>query len=53
MEPALSLVDAHRVADEAEHQLLHDVPRLAAALVHANPGAGAAAEAHAVAAHHR
>jgi cation diffusion facilitator family transporter len=52
VDPALSLVDAHRVSHEAEHRLLHDVPRLAAALVHANPGAGAAAAAHAVVAHH-
>jgi cation diffusion facilitator family transporter len=33
----LTVVEAHRVADDAEHRLLHDVPRLAAALVHADP----------------
>ena len=51
--PTLSLVEAHRVAHDAEHQLLHDVPRLSAAMVHAHPGAGAAAAAHAALAHHR
>jgi len=33
----LSLADAHRIAESAEHRLLHDVPRLHAALVHADP----------------
>ena len=53
VDPNLSLVEAHRVAHDAEHQLLHDVPRLSAALVHAHPGGGADADAHAVVAHHR
>jgi len=53
VDPNLSLVEAHRVAHDAEHQLLHDVPRLSAALVHAHPGAGADADAHAAVAHHR
>ncbi|MGH8892592.1 MAG: cation diffusion facilitator family transporter [Actinomycetes bacterium] len=33
----LSLADAHDIAESAEHRLLHDVPRLHAALVHADP----------------
>jgi cation diffusion facilitator family transporter len=33
----LSLVDGHRIAEEAQHRLLHDVPRLTAAMVHADP----------------
>jgi cation diffusion facilitator family transporter len=33
----LSLVGAHRIAEQAEHRLLHEVPRLTAALVHADP----------------
>jgi len=33
----LSLVEGHRIADEAQHRLLHGVPRLTAALVHADP----------------
>ena len=32
-----SLVEAHNVAEMTEHQLLHDVPRLHAAMVHADP----------------
>jgi cation diffusion facilitator family transporter len=34
---ALSLVDAHAIAAEAHHRLLHEVPRLAGALVHTSP----------------
>ncbi|MBC7373462.1 MAG: cation transporter, partial [Frankiales bacterium] len=33
----LSLVDGHRIAEAAQHRLLHEVPRLTAALVHADP----------------
>ena len=33
----LSVVEAHAIAEETEHRLLHDVPRLHAALVHADP----------------
>ena len=33
----LSLVEGHRIAEQAEHRLLHEVPRLTAALVHADP----------------
>jgi cation diffusion facilitator family transporter len=33
----LSVVQAHRIADDAEHRLLHEVQRLDAALVHADP----------------
>ena len=33
----LSLVEGHRIADQAQHRLLHEVPRLTAALVHADP----------------
>ncbi len=33
----LSLVEAHRIAEQAEHRLVHEVPRLTAALVHADP----------------
>ena len=35
--PDLSLVAGHRIVDDAEHRLLHEVPRLAAALVHCDP----------------
>ena len=37
VDPTLGVVDAHRIAEDAEHRLLHDVPRLHAALVHADP----------------
>ncbi len=33
----LSLVEGHRIAEQAQHRLLHEVPRLTAALVHADP----------------
>lgn len=33
----LTVVEAHRVAVDAEHALLHALPRLTAALVHADP----------------
>ena len=46
----LSLVDGHRIAELAEHRLVHEVPRLTAALVHADPqGDGH----HSLTAHHR
>ena len=37
VDPALSVVAAHEVAEATEHALLHEVPRLHAALVHADP----------------
>jgi cation diffusion facilitator family transporter len=37
VDPDLTLVQAHDVAERAEHALLHDVPRLAGAMVHADP----------------
>jgi cation diffusion facilitator family transporter len=37
VDAGLSLGDAHRLAHEVEHRLLHEVPRLSAALVHAEP----------------
>ncbi|HEY5025517.1 MAG TPA: cation diffusion facilitator family transporter [Acidimicrobiales bacterium] len=36
-DPALSLVDAHAIAEEAHHRLLHDVARLAEAVIHTSP----------------
>jgi cation diffusion facilitator family transporter len=33
----LSLVDAHSIAEEAHHRLLHNVPRLAEAVIHTSP----------------
>jgi cation diffusion facilitator family transporter len=48
-----SAVQAHQVAVNAEHNLLHALPRLAAALVHADPQAQAGDDHHAVLASHR
>jgi cation diffusion facilitator family transporter len=46
-------VQAHRVAVDAEHQLIHAIPRLTAALVHADPYPHAGVDHHAVLASHR
>ncbi len=51
--PDLSLVAAHALAHEAEHRLLHAVPRLAGAVVHVHPGGPIGAEHHAAVAHHK
>jgi divalent metal cation (Fe/Co/Zn/Cd) transporter len=48
----ISVLDAHRVAVEAEHALLHAVPRLTSALVHADPVSGGPEDPHALLAHH-
>lgn len=50
---ALSLVKAHEVAVEAEHRLIHDLPRLRAATVHADPHGPDGADHHAVLTAHR
>jgi cation diffusion facilitator family transporter len=49
----LSLVDGHAIAVEAEHNLLHAVPRLGSAIVHADPQAHSDTDHHAAVAHHR
>jgi cation diffusion facilitator family transporter len=46
-------VQAHRVAVDAEHALIHAIPRLSAATVHADPDAGAGTDHHAPLAGHR
>jgi len=48
-----AVVRAHQVAVDAEHNLLHALPRLAAALVHADPQAQEGTDHHAVLASHR
>ena len=48
-----SAVQAHQAAVDAVHNLLHALPRLAAALVHADPQAQPGADHHAVLASHR
>ena len=46
-------VQAHQAAVAAEHDLLHALPRLKAALVHADPQAGPGRDLHEVLASHR
>jgi cation diffusion facilitator family transporter len=53
VDPGENVVQAHQVAVNAEHNLLHALPRLAAALVHADPQAQAGDDHHAVLASHR
>jgi divalent metal cation (Fe/Co/Zn/Cd) transporter len=48
-----SAVQAHQVAVSAEHGLLHALPRLTAALVHADPQAQEGIDHHAALASHR
>ena len=49
----LTVVEAHAIADEAQHQLIHRVPRLDEATVHFNPAALPGVDHHAATAHHR
>ncbi|MEV4382624.1 cation diffusion facilitator family transporter [Streptosporangium sp. NPDC049644] len=48
----LSLVQAHAVAVEAEHRLIHELPRLRAATVHTDPGGPEGTDHHAILAAH-
>ncbi|HWE88311.1 MAG TPA: cation diffusion facilitator family transporter [Pseudonocardiaceae bacterium] len=49
---AASLVRAHEIAHEAEHRLLHGIPRLMRAHVHPHPAPAADRDDHAGVAHH-
>jgi cation diffusion facilitator family transporter len=53
VDAGLSVVDAHRITVDAEHRLIHDVPRLTAAIVHADPAPEGGEDHHAVLDHHR
>ncbi len=53
VDPAATMVEAHQVTVSAEHALLHAIPRLSGALVHADPQSRAGADHHAVLAPHR
>ncbi|BBY41185.1 putative cation efflux system protein [Mycobacterium mantenii] len=47
VDPSLSLADAHRIAHDSEHDLIHAVPKLTTAMIHAYPAhEGNAAEEH-------
>ncbi|MGH3392295.1 MAG: cation diffusion facilitator family transporter [Actinomadura sp.] len=48
-----TVVEAHRVAVDAEHALLHAIPRLSAALVHTDPHTPDGTDHHAALAGHR
>jgi cation diffusion facilitator family transporter len=37
IDPTLSLIEAHRIAHDAEHDLIHAVPKLTTAMIHAYP----------------
>lgn len=37
VDPALSVVAAHGIAEDAKHRLLHEVPKLTQAIVHCDP----------------
>jgi cation diffusion facilitator family transporter len=49
----VTLVVAHEIAERARHGLLHDVPRLASAIVHADPCSHDGRDHHSVVDHHR
>ncbi len=53
LDPELSLVAAHKIAVEAEHRLIHDVPKLTAAMVHADPEPAGGEDHHEDLAHHQ
>ena len=48
-----TVIEAHDIAEEAQHRLLHDVPRLTAAIVHADPFAHEGTDHHTLTAHHQ
>ena len=47
-----SVSDAHAIAEETQHRLLHDVPRLTRVTVHVDPCGHAGGDHHAATAHH-
>jgi divalent metal cation (Fe/Co/Zn/Cd) transporter len=52
VDSTLSVIEGHQIAVMAHHALLHGVPRLASALVHANPSVVEGQDHHAELAHH-
>lgn len=46
------LAEAHAIAEEAHHRLLHEVPRLTEALIHSDPSSDGRATGHDLTAHH-
>jgi divalent metal cation (Fe/Co/Zn/Cd) transporter len=52
VDPDLTLSEAHGIAHEAQHRLLHDVPKPADAIVHVSPSNVDGRAAHDSVAHH-
>jgi cation diffusion facilitator family transporter len=48
----LDVATAHRITEDARHRLLHDVPRLASAIIHADPCGHDGVDPHADLKHH-
>ncbi|HET6793960.1 MAG TPA: cation diffusion facilitator family transporter [Acidimicrobiales bacterium] len=53
VDAGLSVAEGHAIAEDAHHALLHHLPRLAGATLHADPVPGPGGDYHAVTAHHR
>ncbi|HEY8825628.1 MAG TPA: cation diffusion facilitator family transporter [Candidatus Limnocylindria bacterium] len=53
MDCELNLSEAHRIAEDARHAVLHAVPKLAEVIVHPDPCGHGGEDHHASAAHHR
>lgn len=53
VDAGLSLLQAHEIAADAEHQLGHAIPRLAGATMHTDPSTHIGAGEHAELSHHR
>jgi cation diffusion facilitator family transporter len=52
VDPDLSVTQAHGIAVDAEHRLIHAIPRLGGALVHTDPQAHDGTDYHQALAHH-
>ncbi len=53
VDPGLSVLEAHAIAHEVEHRLIHALPRLDRATVHTQPAGPRGAEQHELISHHR
>ena len=51
VDDTLTIVQAHQIAVDTEHRLIHEIPRLTSAMVHADPAAASGSH-HAVLDHH-
>ncbi len=52
VDPELGIIEAHDIANDAHHRLLHEVPRLDGVTVHVSPSDNNGRDHHAVTAHH-